>query len=329
MEEGDIMAIKGYDTKTGFIESLKAYDEMLASNNLGVFHEVTLSNRTETKLNIFLSVIGFIIGFFTGHGFYRTSEAETGSAVVVDDGIFFFVTENGVIHSHIFLAFNKMDKASTSRNIILVRQLVIKSRKDGYRLNILYHRDEVGKIDVIKEKLRGNNLKVGKRRLWVVFSVALAAVIAFIIYDMQATLEPADEWARFTPVYNSDTLLSPAGDYRITFADAYATRLGVGQRQQNVVMIYFDYEALKPHSASRVLTRNFVIYQNGVKLEFWDGGFPADSDRGFLTSHTFEAGEIYYARGAVVTPNPAESITIVRYNREGGVVFSREFPVRN
>ncbi|MCL2603357.1 MAG: hypothetical protein FWD90_02640 [Defluviitaleaceae bacterium] len=124
-----------------------------------------------------------------------------------------------------------------------------------------------------------------------------------------------------------DTYTSANGNYRITFVDAYHTTSG-GGRSAEVIMLYYDYEALTAHNANRPLTRNFKIYQGDTELEYWDGGLRAVGDRDFLTQHSFTAGETFRARRAVVPVNTDEPIRVVRYNENFQIIFSHEMDVR-
>jgi len=87
-----------------FMDLLK-YDETIANASLGVFNEATIVSTRDTKVNIFTTIIGFIVGIFAGQMFFSTSEPETGIVSVVDDGITFLTTEKREITGHCFFSF--------------------------------------------------------------------------------------------------------------------------------------------------------------------------------------------------------------------------------
>jgi len=127
----------------------------------------------------------------------------------------------------------------------------------------------------------------------------------------------------------SDTYVSAGGNFQITIADAFFTTTGAGQRQTDVIVIFFDYEALAAHGASRPFNR-FTVYQGGVELERSEGGIrAAEADgRGFLSTQRVEAGEVFRAMSAVVASNLYDPITIVVYGSGFDVLFMYEIDVR-
>jgi len=316
-----------------FLESLKNFDEILANGNFGIFrHEATLKSRSETTANIFTTIIGFIVGVFTGFGFFATQNGENGTVVVGNEGLHLFQTNRGEIESHLFFAYVNMAKAKLGRNIIFQRELVLTGREDklNYSLAIMHSAEEAELIDKIAERLLLSNVELRKRKRLLIGATVIVLVVAGVLIHSVASESQRianDPWRNFVPILDSPTFVSPTGDFQITFLEAYVTTLGVGRNQQETIMFYYDYEAFESHRADRPITRNFVIYQGDVALEYWTGGVPAGGGRTLLSIHSFEPGEIVHANRAVVPISTTQPLRIVRY-RDGEVIFSYELPVR-
>jgi len=451
--------------KTSFIESLQVYDEALANDNLGIFSDATLTNRRDTKINIFMTIIGFIVGGIIGQGFFVVGEPEEGSLVVGHDGVFFFATEKEEIIGHYFIPFENIGKVVLGRNIIFAKQLTITERGGNYRIGAFLHDKKL--VEVLKGKLKSNNVSVKRGKGWIVWAVILGSIFSFIFggilaprwlntylamdytefrreidtptstaagkyqdrrtsffarvetdifsiefedgssgYFVGATIAgndtifliemgevdealevgevvevtaigagavttasrpPQTAGARFfenlgiafgdtritgvvadTSIDNvlnrryhlhmravgfdraevveaveGNTYVSANGNFRITFVDAYFMTTGVGQRQADIIMIYYIYEALTGHRANRP-GNNFTFYQGDVELERWEGSLPAATGRGLLHVQTLEDGEVFEAMMAAVPVNETTPIRIVRYDEHFGIIFSYE-----
>jgi len=315
-----------------FEESLKNYNPQLANENLGIFiNAVTLRRRRDTKVNIVMSIIGFIIGMVTGRGFYVTSDGEEGILVAANDGLYFFETKKGEIQGHLFFPYTGMQKAVVGRNIIFSRILIITGNESGlaYRLECMYNGSEIEMIENVKQKMSSNDVSVGKRIFWHITAVVIIAVIAVVAWQNarfnSSQRDDRDIWEGFVPVLNSPTFTSPTDNYRITFLSSFVTTIGAGARQTDAIVIFFDYEALQTHGANRPFAR-FVIYQDGNALEHMDN-IPARFGRGLLSIQRFEAGEVFNAARAVIPQGIPTSLRIVQYNNNGDVVFSYEITV--
>jgi len=473
-----------------FEEALASYAESLAGhNNLGVISGASLSNKSGTKKNILVSLVGIIVGAFTGFGFYRTSSADTGSAVLTHDGIHFFPTkskrvkEDGVRvkkqlitgHSYVGYAHTKkavVSKAFFSKQISLIGKVQDENgRNVRYRLSIPISKD-VEAVDTLKSKLEEQGIRTRKSRtgkaVAALFALLIATVIFFLflprwtnsyrpidyddfrfeinfpmhsasgryqdrttsfvariatdvftinlgdgdmdfvgatvagldrifllelnediavpeigdIADITAVgmgvistrprpeLSAADRFferieiafgdPRISGVVNeistsgilsgtnylhmlateieavipivlgeSDTYVSAGGNFQITIADAFFTTTGVGQRQTDIIVIFFDYEALVTHRASRPFNR-IAVYQGDTLLESSGSGIRESvaDGRGFLTTQEVEAGEVFRGMSAVVADNLTEPITLVIYGGNFDVLFMYEMAVR-
>jgi len=473
-----------------FAEALASYDASLAGHSLGIISGASLSNKSGTGGNILVTIIGIIFGAFTGFGFYRTSNADTGSAVLTHDGLHFFPTstqkvkEDGVkvkkevINSHGFIGYDQVDKAVISRSFIFLRHLNLvgkvqdeTGRNVGYRLSITLPGD-VEAIDTLKSNLEEQGVRARKSRSGRVAAILLLALVASLFFaiffprltnsyramdyvafrreintptstsagryqdrtttftaristnvftidygnghmnfigatiagndrvflvelDEGMTAPAVGDIANITAIGmgaiatrpqpeqttadrffetlgvafgdprisgvvaqisnttvlsgsyylhmravdieaivplvlgDSDTYIADGGNFQITFVDAFFSATGVGQRQTDIIAIFFDYEALTTHRASRPFNR-FVVYQGDVELARSDGGIRvSDADgRGFLTTQSVEAGEVFRAMSAVVADNLTDPITIVVYGTGFDVLFMYELAVR-
>jgi len=210
-----------------FTEALTSYSASLASNNLGVIEGASFLDKSGTKKNIFVTIIGMIIGAFTGFGFYRTADADTGTAVLTEDGLHFFSTEtekvreNGVkvkklgIKNHAFVHHSQVSKAVTSRSFIFSRQLSLVGTSTDLlghsancRIDVPLSGNEQA-IEALKYKLSACNVTVRKSRTGkVVGSLLLAffAAIFFIIFFPRLTTSyRAMDYADFRHEINSPT----------------------------------------------------------------------------------------------------------------------------
>jgi len=477
-------------SRNDFINALKDYNESLANENQGIFIGAVLSNRRNTKVNILTSVIGFVAGIFTGHGFYSTSEPEKGGVALTNDGYYFFVTETERIKEdgkrvkrlkitqHYFFRFADIRKVVTGRNFIFAKHFRIQgvypsgdgSKTDIYNLSIPPLENSPEQMKSLKDTLKSHDIKMRKGKSAFVCGAFLAAVLGLVLFilvprwtnayremdyavfrheinspthtlsgvyqdrttsfsariatdiftivfedgesknfvgaeiagndriflielsdniTVQAndvvevravgrgvittTPQPEEnifgrffesfgvafgdpritgvvaeisndsvlsgfnylhmravsiETAAAVHVESSDIFLSANGDYSIKFVEAYHTTAGVGRNQTDVIVIYYDYEARTVHNINRPFTRNFVVYQGDVEIEFWDGGLRASGDRNFLTTQDLSAGEIFHAMRAVVPINLTDPIKIVRYNENFQMIYYYELPVR-
>ena len=466
-----------------FMEALASYDEILAGHNLGVLTGASLVNKGGTKRNILITAMGIVVGAFTGFGFYRTAEADTGNAVLANDGIHFFPTstkkirEDGerirrqVIDGHSFIGYNQVKRAVTSaRQLNLIGTAEdVTGRDTGYRLTVpLRGRG----VETLKGKLEEQGIKPRKSRAGKVLAGLILAFIAFLLvviflprwtnsyraidysnfrleinaptstsagrYQDRTTsfaariatdvftidlgdghinfvgaeiagndrifllelsegitapkvgyvanitaigrgaiaTRPRPEQTAFDRFFESvgiafgdprvsgvvaeisnpgvlrgtyylhmratemeavvpivlgesDTYISAGGNFQITLVDAFFTTSGAGQRQTDVIVIFFDYEALASHGAGRPFNR-FTVYQGDIELERNEGGIrAAETDgRGFLATQHVEAGEVFRAMGAVVAHNIYDPITIVIYGAGFDILFMYKMNVR-
>jgi len=466
-----------------FNAALASYDDLLAGQNLGVITKASLTNRGGTKGNIFITILGIIVGAFTGFGFYRVSSEITGNAVLTHDGLHFFPTsirkvkEDGerikkhIIEGHSFIGYDNIKKAvKIARQLNIVGKAVDETgRNVGFRLSIPRKSQYIETLtDKLEEQgIRPKKSKLGK--ITALFIMVFAAILLYVVflprwtnsyramdydnftreintptstssgrYQDRATsftarittnvftidlgsgnidfvgaeiagndriflLELSDgvtapgigdvasvkavgigaiatrprpeqtavdrffesvgiafgdprvsgvvteistpdilhgayylhmlatEIEAIVPIVlgESDTYISADGDFKISFADAFFSTIGAGQRQTDVVVIFFDYEALVAHRANRPFNR-FTIYQNDVELESSDGGIRVSEadERSFLSTQNVEAGEVFRAMSAVVANNLYDPITIVVYGSGFDVLFIYEFDVR-
>jgi len=95
-------------------------------------------------------------------------------------------------------------------------------------------------------------------------------------------------------------------------------------------MIYYDYEATRAGDARWMPLRNdFVIYHGENALDYWSGGHPADSVRGFLAGQSLQAGDVIGARESfVLNHDIADAIRIVRYDNNMQIIFSYELIIK-
>ena len=295
--------------------NLRKYDEAIANESLGVFAEALIVATRDTKVNIFTTIIGFIVGIFAGHVIFSTSEPETGVLSVTDDGIVFLETEKKEITGQCFFSFDEIRKVIVGRNIIFVKQYTFVMQKSGFRVSIMPKANEHELLEILKKKLDTSHIALRKSKKGPVFATVLAAIFALVL-------------AIVIFENNSGTTAPEFGyTYEITFPDVYFTEVGVGRPLTDAIMIYYDYVALTAHSVNRPFTRNFAVYQGDMQLDFWDGGLPARGYRDFLTTYTFSEGEVFHARRAVVASDSSQTIRIVKYD-EGEIAFSQEFFVR-
>jgi len=334
--------------KESFLAALGEYDSELAVKNLGIIPEVTFWRTRDTKANIFMTFIGFIIGIFTGHGFFQTGGSVTGSLVLSDDGAHFFATEaeiikeDGkrerrlVIQGNVFLPYEAMRRAKSTRNIVLAKELRIfgsytdsdSEREVGYRLEIMTSAAAVDKqyIETLTNKLTSNNVKIkkGKKLLAAAVVVVVVLFIGFLSGEIGG---PSGEILPVVTV-EGDTYVSPDGNYQLTFVGAYRSVLGVGQRQTDVILIHIDYLALTAHRVHpRPVLRGFVVYHGDDVLENWGGGYPAGERGLFNIQRDFEAGETFLTMAAVIPADSLDSIRIARYNANGQLIFTYELIV--
>ncbi|MCL2421221.1 MAG: hypothetical protein FWD03_05125 [Defluviitaleaceae bacterium] len=455
--------------KTTFIESLRAYDEALANDNLGIFGDATLTNQRDTKVNIFMTILGIIVGAITGHGFFSIGDPETGSVVVGHDGVFFFATKKEAITGHYFIPFEDIRKVVLGRNIVLARQLTITEREGSYRIGIFLRDNKL--VEILRGKLKSSGVSIRKGKGWIVWATFLGLVIYFIVFGLlvprwlntyravdyanlrheinnptsttaaryqnrttsffarietdvfsidfedgsssrfvAATISGNDRFflidlgetsevleageiieitavgmgaiatrarppqgagdrffealgvafgdpritgvvadisndgilrgtyylhmravgfdrAEVIEAVEGDTYVSASGNFRITFLEAYLTTVGAGQRQTEVIMIFYDYEAFTGHRVNRPISNNFTIYQGDVALALWEGGLPAAIGRGLLSVQTLEDGEVFEAMRAVIPVDGTAPIRIVRRDAQFGIIFSHEMEI--
>jgi len=476
--------------KSNFTEIIKEYNPAIASEIKGIFTGAEFKNKNATKANILTTIIGFIVGLFTGIGFFSTTDPETGWLVLTDGGLIFLATTAEKIKgskdhkisilNHYLMPYSQMKKAKTSRTLIYGRQLHITGtykpqpghREGDYSVTIPHNSDEISSLEALKVQLKTNGIKIKKGRAAMICGLLLVAILVFVLFFIfvpsWTNSYRAMDYAQFrreinTPastasgmyqrrttsfsarietdvfsiefengqsrdfvaatvagnervflvevgddrtglmageianiraigegviitrplpdetfgdrffrrigeafgdprisgvvaevsnagvlsginylhmrmvdfeiiapliVVDSDTFVSSDGNYQINFVEAYHTTAGVANRQTDVIMIYYDYEAFAAHNPNRPFTRNFVVYQGDVELEFWDGGLRAEGYRNFLSTHNFSPGEVFHARRAVVPVGPTDTLRIVRYNENFQVIFSHEVNVR-
>ncbi|MCL2527495.1 MAG: hypothetical protein FWE42_03670 [Defluviitaleaceae bacterium] len=473
-----------------FMDALMSYNSSLAINNHGIIEGASFSDKSSTRSNILVTIIGIIIGAVTGVGFYRTSDAANGSIVLTDDGFHFFTTstkkvkEAGIrvkklmIDSHGFIYYDQVKKAITSKSGFRSWQLSLKGtfediqgRNIKYSLNIpLSGNDD--SIDLIKSKLEDRDITVRKSKAGKIAGVVLLACIAALFFvfffpsmtsayremdythfrheinfpthsasaryqgrttsltarittdvftinfddrsadfvgaaiagndrlfllelgdvtpsheigdivnitaigmgvvttrprpaqsafdrffermgaafgDPRITGVAADisrqgvlsnryylhmratdmEVAEVVVLGESDTYISAGGNFQITLVDAFFCTTGIGQRQTDIIVIFFDYEALAAHSASRPFNR-FVVYQGDEELARSDGGIRSSvaDGRGFLATQRVDAGEVFRGMSAVNAANMTDPITVVVYGSGFDMLFIYEMDVR-
>ena len=336
-----------------FAGALASYDASLAEKNLGIIADATLKDTSSTRGNVVITLIGVVVGAFTGHGFFRSTEAATGEAVLDEDGIHFLHTttkrlkEDGVrerkhvITSHSFIDYANITKAVVDRNIVFQKQLNISGtmqdsneRDVRCRLAVPYNSDgEV--METLERKLEGHGVRARKSRRAKVVGAALLALIAVLLY---VAFQEGEADRRATAALNtisqevigeSSTYISGGGNFLLTFVDAFFETAGVGQRQTDIIVIFFDYEARNTHRASRPFNR-FTVYQGDVELARSDSGIRMSiaDGRGFVSVQDVEAGEVYRGMVSVVPYNLTDSITLVVYGTDGSALFRYELAVR-
>ena len=325
-----------------FAEVLNDYDEQLANNNLGVLLGTSFKDHRDRGANIFLSIIGFIVGIFTGFGFFSTTDDLIGFTVLTNEGVHFLTTEEGkkgaktTVDGHVFLPFDNMYKMILTRSIIMFRELHLFGRyinnsgnEVGYRLEITISSNKEEYIEGIKNKLEERDIRVKKGRKLLALAIALVIIVGVIMLHNARARDINGGATATGPVVAvvGDIYTSASGDFQITFVDAFLDTAGVGQHQSDVIIIHFDYLAFTAHSAGRPF-RDFVIYEGDNVLEAWDGGLRA-SDRGLITLQSLESGQLFYAKTAVVPLEEPELIRIVKYNQNGEVTFTHELTVRS
>jgi len=182
-----------------FNEALALYSEPLATHNLGVIEGATLKNKSGTGCNVLVSLVGIVVGAFTGFGFYRTSQADTGNAILTDDSIHFFETstkkvkEDGarvryeVINKHSQVSYDHMRKAVIGRSFIFSKQMTLagtaydeNGRNVRYRLTVPLP-GNYGVIDTLKGKLADRGIRPRKSRAGKVVAALLAMFVAFLL----------------------------------------------------------------------------------------------------------------------------------------------------
>jgi len=289
---------------------LLKYDEEIANASLGVFDEALFVATRDTKVNIFTTIIGFIVGIFTGNMFFSTSEPETGSLSVVDDGIIFLTTSKREITGHFYFSFDEIKKVIVGRSIIFLKQYTFVIPESGLRVSIIPRPNERKLLGKLKKRLDARNIAIQKSKKGRIFAAVFAAIIAFILIALMFETNSGPSAPEF------------GYTYEITFPDIYFAESMRG----DVIMIYYDYVALTQHSANRPFTRNFVVYQGDIQLEYSSSLLPG-AYRTFLVTHTFEEGEVFQAAIAVFPVDSSQTIRIVKYD-EDEILFSQEFSVR-
>jgi len=336
-----------------FVSALASYDESLAKENLGILTGVTFKNTSNTGSNIIITAIGVVVGAFTGHGFFSSTEADMGDAVLAEYGIHFFhtsikrVKEDGVrkrkhvITGHSFVDYTDMTKSVVGRGINFAKQLNISGtvqdsgeRGASYRLGVPLNSDSET-MDTLERKLEAQGIRTRKSRTGKLVGVALlATIIALLVVAFQSEQEIQSRVANVDVVSQevlgeSDTYISGGGNFRLTFVDAFFETSGVGQRQTDIIVIFFDYEAQHTHRANRPFNR-FTVYQGDVELVRPDSGIRMSiaDGRGFVSVQDVEAGEVYRGMASVVPDNMTDPITLVVYGSGGNVLFRYELAVR-
>ena len=142
-------------------------------------------------------------------------------------------------------------------------------------------------------------------------------------------------------VADSDIYVSATGEYQIIFVEAVATVRG----QINIVVIYFNYEALTSHNASGRWWLDFAVYQGYEELSPWLHGLGSNQNRDIIVypSIDYETGEVYYnrrsrtneiesgeiflGRRGFVLNGVTDTIRIVKYSEHFNVIFNHEIYV--
>ena len=309
---------------TAFVEALKEYDEQLANDNLGIISGVSFRSNSGRKTNIFVTLIGFIVGIFTGFGFYRTSESEEGYLVITQDGAHFVKTvtektkedgkqvEKHVIEYDIFLPYSKMRKAVRGRNIVFVKELRLVGRvsdqehsETGYRVDIMLFSETREQVEILKEQLESQDVPIKKGRGFFMMALLivgiLGGVFVGIIMPRMLNTYRAMDTAAFRREINTPT----------------GTASG-------------RYQDRTTSFSARIATNVFTItFENGDSADFV-GAVMAGNDRLFLlelsdANTDLRIGEVYritaVGAGAITTrPQPEES-TFERFTRALGVAF--------
>jgi len=320
------MARRHVQSNEEFLEALFAYDEELAKSQKGIIQGVNFGSDRGKKTNIIVTIIGFIVGVFTGHGFYRVSEPETGSLVLAQNGVYFVRTETEktkedgkrvrklIILDAIFLPYNKMRKAIRSRTIVFGKELRIVGRyvfdelhhrEAGYRLDIMLSSEINEPVEALKSQLKENDVPIKKSRimfmLGLMILIFLGGIFIGLIMPRQLNTYRAIDMADLRWEINNPT------------------HTASGRYQDRTTSF-----------SARIATNVFTIeFEDGNSSEFV-GATVAGNDRLFLLelddiSGALAIGGVYNITavgvGAVTTRPVPEEDAFDRFFRALGVMF--------
>jgi len=232
------------------VKAVREFDTKIADNRLGVLTSVSLTNKSTTKSNIFITIIGIIFGAFTGHGFIRVSDDKYGVVFIGENGLDYFEfkgkDENMAVELHLFFPYSQLSHAIKGRSIVFTKELRLHgtmttadNKAVNYRLDCMHFKEDLPAIETITSKLAAHSTNVTKSKRALNIAIVLAIVIG-VVFASSLLRSHSGVSLRTPTLVEGDTYTD--SNFELTFVSDHIE--AAGDRQgTNVIVVYFDYYA--------------------------------------------------------------------------------------